>query len=187
MTNLILRHDCVNHIFYPSGQRFTFSIFPKVSPAFCPVFSPSFSPTFFPTFSPNCSPLSLLLICLPLFSCNALPIQPHDKWPVTRFNNFQGTSSKLYHIQEVIFGPVVSLQSIVAALPTWKQAGQEARQGRRVNTGGRLNPSVDQSLSGDIFTTFSITQNNIFFVISEILVEKTFSSPQPSSEHTGRQ
>ena len=45
-------------------------------------------------------------------------------------------------MEEVVFGPVVYLQSMDATLPYSKQARGEARQGRRVNiTGGRLSPT----------------------------------------------
>ena len=146
-------------------QSFSLSISPKLSPTFSPVLSPTFPHNFSPTFSPNCSHPNSLLICLPLFSCTLLPIQFQNYWPVTRFNKFQGSSSQLFHMQELVFGLWCPFRAWWPPSPHGSRPGREARQGRKVNTWGSLRPRVDWSLSGAICNIFFY---HYFFLIFKI-------------------
>ena len=107
-----------------------------------------------PSFSPNLSPNKI-------FSCTSLPIQSNNYWPVTRFNRFQGSCSQLQNMQEVVFGPVVSLQCMADTYS--KQARVEDRQGMRVNiNGGSLSPRIKKAYLELYSQPFSIHQKHFF-------------------------
>jgi len=85
----------------------------------------------------------------------------------------------------------VSLQSVVASQSSWKQAwtgGQARKEGEylgQLETQGGL--ELIWSYMQHIFLSLFFLSLKLGFLVTGILVEKTFSSPPPCPEHTGRQ
>ena len=87
---------------------------------------------------------------------------------------------------------MVSLQSVVASQSSWKQAWTGGQARKEGEYWGQLEPQggleLIWSYMQHIFLSlFFFLSSKLGFLVTGILVEKTFSSPPPCPEHTGRQ